>query len=56
MKLSLVPLLALLATSASAGPAAYGVCQAGCACVVMACYAAGGATWGMYIPYIRDAA
>jgi len=47
MKLTLLaPLVALLATSVSAGPAAYGVCQAGCAAVVMACYAAGGATWG----------
>jgi hypothetical protein len=32
---------------ASAGPAAYGICQAGCATVVMACYTAGGATWGV---------
>jgi len=46
MKFTLLPLVALLATSVSAGPAAYGVCQAGCAAVVMACYAAGGATWG----------
>ena len=30
----------------SAGPVAYGLCQAGCACVVTACYAAAGATWG----------
>ncbi|KAI1187125.1 hypothetical protein F5B17DRAFT_400959 [Nemania serpens] len=30
----------------SAGPAAYGVCQAGCAAVVTACYAAAGFTWG----------
>ncbi|KAI0486197.1 hypothetical protein F4859DRAFT_511198 [Xylaria cf. heliscus] len=44
---------ALLATSilalaplASAGPAAYGICQAGCAGVVMACYGAAGFTWG----------
>lgn len=29
-----------------AGPALYGVCQAGCAAVVMACYGAAGATWG----------
>jgi hypothetical protein len=29
-----------------AGPAAYGVCQAGCATVVTACYAAAGFTWG----------
>ncbi|CAK48190.1 hypothetical protein ASPNIDRAFT_180653 [Aspergillus niger ATCC 1015] len=31
---------------ASAGPAAYGICQAGCAAVVMACYSAAGYTWG----------
>lgn len=30
----------------SAGPAAYGICQAGCAGVVMACYGAAGFTWG----------
>ncbi|KAJ5776746.1 uncharacterized protein N7511_001757 [Penicillium nucicola] len=29
-----------------AGPAAYGICQAGCAAVVMACYSAAGFTWG----------
>jgi len=28
------------------GPVAYGICQAGCATVVTACYAAAGATWG----------
>ncbi|KAK1955786.1 hypothetical protein LY78DRAFT_542662, partial [Colletotrichum sublineola] len=28
------------------GPGAYGVCQAGCSAVVMACYTAAGATWG----------
>ncbi|ESZ95438.1 hypothetical protein SBOR_4179 [Sclerotinia borealis F-4128] len=32
--------------TATAGPIAYGICQSGCAAVVMACYAAGGATWG----------
>ncbi|PSN58987.1 hypothetical protein BS50DRAFT_580308 [Corynespora cassiicola Philippines] len=35
-----------LASAVSAGPAAYGVCQAGCATVVMACYSAAGFTWG----------
>ncbi|RMZ66309.1 hypothetical protein GMOD_00005407 [Pyrenophora seminiperda CCB06] len=34
------------ATPASAGPAAYGLCQAGCSAVVMACYSAAGFTWG----------
>jgi hypothetical protein len=33
-------------TSVDAGPAAYGICQAGCAAVVTACYAAGGAVFG----------
>jgi hypothetical protein len=28
------------------GPAAYGICQGGCAAVVMACYGAAGFTWG----------
>ncbi|KAE8144257.1 hypothetical protein BDV25DRAFT_145813 [Aspergillus avenaceus] len=36
----------LLAYNAFAGPAAYGVCQAGCSAVVMACYSAAGFTWG----------
>jgi hypothetical protein len=43
------PLLAtaLLSVSpASAGPIGYGVCQAGCSAVVMACYSAAGFTWG----------
>lgn len=45
MKLStaIVPTLAI---TAIAGPAAYGVCQAGCSSVVMACYSAAGFTWG----------
>jgi hypothetical protein len=30
----------------TAGLAAYGVCQAGCAAIVMACYSAAGFTWG----------
>lgn len=41
----LVNVLALV-SYAVAGPAAYGVCQSGCAGLAMACYAAGGATWG----------
>ena len=44
--LSLIPPFALLIIPAAAGPIGYGICQAGCASVVMACYAAGGATWG----------
>jgi hypothetical protein len=35
-----------LVHTATAGPAAYGICQAGCSAVVMACYFAGGSTWG----------
>ena len=31
---------------ATAGPIGYGICQAGCSAVVMACYAAAGFTWG----------
>ena len=39
---------ALLATATTvlAGPAAYGICQAGCAAIVVACYTAGGFTFG----------
>ena len=40
------PLIPILASSVLAGPASYGVCQAGCASVVMACYTAAGFTWG----------
>ncbi|MCJ1428390.1 hypothetical protein MMC29_006300, partial [Sticta canariensis] len=39
-------LLLLLPASTQAGPAAYGVCQAGCAGIVMACYSAAGFVWG----------
>lgn len=39
----LLPLTLLLTPSpTAAGPLAYGVCQAGCAAVVTACYAAAG--------------
>ncbi|KAK8210875.1 hypothetical protein IWZ01DRAFT_541846 [Phyllosticta capitalensis] len=37
--------LALVA-SVAAGPCAYGICQTGCAAVVVACYAAAGFTFG----------
>jgi hypothetical protein len=46
MKLLSVAFAASILTIASAGPAAYGVCQAGCSGVVMACYGAAGFTWG----------
>lgn len=41
-----LPLIPILTSPILAGPAAYGVCQAGCASVVMACYSAAGFTWG----------
>ncbi|KAJ5116293.1 hypothetical protein N7456_000641 [Penicillium angulare] len=47
MKLSIIAAAFLLmAVNVLAGPIGYGICQAGCASLVMACYAAGGATWG----------
>jgi len=49
MKFNILVFLALtlmLAQSANAGPIAYGICQAGCSCVVMACYAAAGFVFG----------
>ena len=47
MKLStlLIP-LTTLTTLTSAGPAAYGICQAGCSAVVVACYSGAGFTFG----------
>lgn len=36
----------LLATFASAGLLSYGICQSGCNCVAVACYAAAGYTFG----------
>ena len=42
--LGLVLMLAIPVSDA--GPAAYGVCQAGCAGIVVACYTAAGATFG----------
>ncbi|KAF1970296.1 hypothetical protein BU23DRAFT_556961 [Bimuria novae-zelandiae CBS 107.79] len=48
MRLSTLTATALLAltSTVAAGPIGYGVCQAGCSTVVMACYAAAGFTWG----------
>ncbi|CAF3014777.1 unnamed protein product [Rotaria sp. Silwood2] len=48
MKLSAIFLyiIILTASCSEAGPAAYGVCQAGCAALVVACYAAAGAVFG----------
>lgn len=45
MKTSVTVLLAFL-PAALAIPQGYGLCQSGCACLVMACYAAAGAVWG----------
>lgn len=42
----LLPLTTML-TTALAGPAAYGICQAGCAGVAVACYSAAGAVMGV---------
>lgn len=41
-----IPLLAIAGTPVTAGPIAYGICQAGCSSVIMACYPAAGAPWG----------
>lgn len=38
--------VALVIDSVAAGPIGYGICQAGCSTVVVACYAAAGFTWG----------
>jgi hypothetical protein len=38
-------LLAVL-SGLNAGPAAYGICQTGCNCLAVACYAAAGFTFG----------
>lgn len=36
----------LMASCTEGGPAAYGLCQAGCATVVVACYGAAGVVFG----------
>lgn len=50
MKATAILVCFLILTSSSsyteAGPAAYGVCQAGCAALAVACYAAAGAVFG----------
>lgn len=35
-----------IVTPAAAGPIAYGICQAGCSALVIACYSAAGFTFG----------
>ncbi|EME86517.1 uncharacterized protein MYCFIDRAFT_43367 [Pseudocercospora fijiensis CIRAD86] len=42
--------LSMLATYVTAGPAAYGICQAGCAGVTVACYSAAGFVFGVALP------
>ena len=39
-------IILLMISSSNGGPVAFGVCQAGCAAVVVACYAAAGVTFG----------
>ncbi|CAF3550138.1 unnamed protein product [Rotaria socialis] len=39
-------IIILTTSCVKAGPTAYGICQAGCAAVVVACYAAAGAVFG----------
>lgn len=41
----IIPTASLVAFT-SAGPLAYGVCQAGCSAVVVACYSGAGFTFG----------
>jgi hypothetical protein len=43
---AVINVLLLFSVAVSAGPAAYGICQTGCAALVMACYSAAGFTWG----------
>ncbi|KAJ9064621.1 hypothetical protein DSO57_1028538 [Entomophthora muscae] len=38
--------IAFVISSVLAGPLAYGICQTGCNAVAVACYTAGGATFG----------
>jgi len=42
----ILPSLVAMLGTASAGPLAYGICQAGCSTLVVACYTAGGLTFG----------
>lgn len=42
----LTSILLNLPATTIAGPTAYGICQGGCAAVVMACYGAAGFVWG----------
>ncbi|KAF6802731.1 hypothetical protein CSOJ01_11404 [Colletotrichum sojae] len=44
---ALVTIALVTIPTATAGPVGYGICQAGCAAVVVACYAGAGATFGV---------
>lgn len=46
MRLSTLLTATATISTANAGPLGYGICQAGCSAVVMACYSAAGAVWG----------
>jgi hypothetical protein len=46
MQISKVLAVSMVVTTSIAGPVTYSICQAGCAGVVMACYAAAGFVWG----------
>lgn len=48
-KINVAAVMALI-IPAQAGPAAYGICQAGCAALVTVCYAGQGVIWGAVLP------
>lgn len=50
-----VKVLALLIPTVHAGPAAYGICQGGCAALVTACYAGAGFVFGAALPLVPPA-
>lgn len=43
---TLLPIMATLAMPVLGGPIAYGICQAGCASLAVACYSGAGAIFG----------
>lgn len=46
---TVVPFMLGLPAAVLAGPAAYGICQAGCSGIVVACYGAAGFTFGTVV-------
>ena len=48
--LCILVLVVASATFAKGGPLAYGICQTGCNAVAVACYTAGGGTFGVVAP------